>query len=129
MGAEHFGSRPDARRSWVVDQHAWDEDPTLRPFVNGSAEIDRSPGPDGSVADRADPGLLLDRIHNLERALQARTVIGQAQGILMERHKLSATEAFDQLRTTSQSMNRKLRDVAADLTATGEEEQPLLRSS
>ena len=68
---------------------------------------------------------LLERIYNLERALEARTVIGQAQGILMERHRLTAVQAFDRLRVTSEHLNRKLRDVAADLVHTGQEAAPM----
>ena len=53
--------------------------------------------------------------------MATRTVIGQAQGILMERNKFTAGQAFDRLRTASMNLNRKLHDVAKDLTETGEE--------
>ncbi len=53
-------------------------------------------------------------------ALEHRTVIGQAVGILMERHRLSADQAFAMLREASQRTNHKLRDIAERLTATGE---------
>ncbi|MBO3742563.1 ANTAR domain-containing protein [Actinoplanes flavus] len=56
----------------------------------------------------------------LHRALSTRDVIGQAKGILMERQRLSAGEAFDLLRRVSQRLNRKLADVAEHLTETGE---------
>lgn len=55
-------------------------------------------------------------IEQLQYALEARDVIGQAKGMLMERQNLTPEAAFDVLRRTSQRMNRKLRDVAADLT-------------
>jgi GAF domain-containing protein len=61
------------------------------------------------------------RIDQLKEAIATRTVIGQAQGILMERHKFTAGQAFDRLRTASMNLNRKLRDVAKELTETGEE--------
>ena len=61
------------------------------------------------------------RADQLEAAMATRTVIGQAQGILMERNKFTAGQAFDRLRTASMNLNRKLRDVAKDLTETGEE--------
>ncbi len=54
---------------------------------------------------------------HLRRALEARDMIGQAKGVLMEREGLSAEEAFDVLRCVSQRGNRKLRDVAADMVA------------
>jgi hypothetical protein len=56
----------------------------------------------------------------LHRALSTRDVIGQAKGILMERQRLSAGDAFDLLRRASQRLNRKLVDVAEHLTQTGE---------
>lgn len=62
-----------------------------------------------------------ERIDQLMTAMATQTVIGQAQGILMERHKLTAGQAFDRLRTASMNLNRKLRDVARDLSETGDE--------
>jgi hypothetical protein len=56
----------------------------------------------------------------LHRALSTRDVIGQAKGILMERQRLSAGEAFDLLRHASQRLNRKVTEVARDLAETGE---------
>ena len=56
----------------------------------------------------------------LHRALQTRDVIGQAKGVLMERLRLDAGQAFDVLRQTSQRLNRKLGDVAARVAETGE---------
>jgi AmiR/NasT family two-component response regulator len=56
----------------------------------------------------------------LHAALATREVIGQAQGILMERERISSSEAFDVLRRASQHLNVKLRDVAQDLVDTGE---------
>jgi GAF domain-containing protein len=57
---------------------------------------------------------------NLRVALDSRDVIGQAKGILMERYKMSADQAFSLLLVASQRTNTKLRDVAAELTRTGE---------
>jgi len=56
----------------------------------------------------------------LHRGLSTRDVIGQAKGILMERQRLSAGDAFDLLRRASQRLNRKLADVAQHLAETGE---------
>ena len=53
-----------------------------------------------------------------EAALQSRTVIGQAEGILMERFNLSPDAAFGVLVRLSQSENVKVRDIAADLVRT-----------
>jgi AmiR/NasT family two-component response regulator len=56
---------------------------------------------------------------NLRTAMSSRDVIGQAKGILMERHKLTADQAFGVLARVSQELNRKLADVARELTDTG----------
>lgn len=61
-----------------------------------------------------------DKLGNLHEALRSRELIGQAQGILMERERLSADEAFDMLRRASQHLNIKLREVAVRLVDTGE---------
>jgi len=61
------------------------------------------------------------QVENLASALATREVIGQAQGILIERERISADAAFDILRRASQHLNHKLRDVAQDLVDTGEQ--------
>jgi ANTAR domain/GAF domain len=57
---------------------------------------------------------------HLRSAMATRTVIGQAQGILMERLKLTADQAFAVLSRLSQESNVKLREVARQLVETGE---------
>jgi GAF domain-containing protein len=52
-------------------------------------------------------------------ALANRDIIGQAKGILMERFKITADQAFGVLAKVSQDTNRKLSAVAEDLTRTG----------
>ena len=52
------------------------------------------------------------RTDHLKKAVDARTVIGQAEGILMERYGLDADTAFSVLRRYSQQGNQKLHDVA-----------------
>jgi GAF domain-containing protein len=56
---------------------------------------------------------------NLQIALSSREVIGQAQGILMERERITADQAFHLLQRSSQHLNRKLRTVAQDVVDTG----------
>jgi GAF domain-containing protein len=53
----------------------------------------------------------------LTEALATRETIGQAKGILMERHRLDSQAAFLMLRDDSQRSNRKLRDVARAVVA------------
>ncbi|MGA3217309.1 MAG: GAF and ANTAR domain-containing protein [Acidimicrobiales bacterium] len=60
------------------------------------------------------------RAENLHAALVTRELIGQAQGILIERERISADQAFHVLRQASQHLNVKLREVAQDLIETGE---------
>ena len=51
--------------------------------------------------------------HDLEGAFGRRAVTERAKGILMERHSVNDTTAFDMLRNHSRSVNRRLVDVAA----------------
>ncbi|HVF20056.1 MAG TPA: GAF and ANTAR domain-containing protein [Mycobacteriales bacterium] len=59
------------------------------------------------------------KFDELQKALISREVIGQAQGILMERERITAEQAFTLLRVASQRLNVKLRDVAQELVDTG----------
>ena len=56
----------------------------------------------------------------LRQAIDARHLIGQAQGILMERFGLSGHQAFSVLRRYSQDNNIKLRTVAQHVITTRE---------
>lgn len=67
-----------------------------------------------SVAVRAS-----QEIEDLQTALDSRTVVAQAVGILMERYTLTAPAAFAVLVRVSSTTNTKLRDIAARLSAGG----------
>lgn len=56
----------------------------------------------------------------LQQAIASRQEIGEALGIVMERHKVTEQQAFDMLRQRSQDKNVKLRELARELTETGE---------
>ena len=58
------------------------------------------------------------QIEQLEAALDSRTVISQACGMLMERFDMDAVGAFALLTRLSSSQNVKVRDVAARLVLT-----------
>ncbi len=76
-------------------------------------------------------GLAIDRIlmaekaaedhGNLQQAIEAHRNIGQAIGILVERHRIQPGVAFDRLRKASQDRNVKLRELAARVVETGAE--------
>ena len=53
-------------------------------------------------------------IAQLGEAVEHRTVIGKALGILMERFDLDDDEAFTYLARCSNEQNRKLYDIAVD---------------
>ena len=59
------------------------------------------------------------RADQLHDALGNRDVIGQAKGILMERHGLTADAAFSVLSRVSQAENMKLAEIARRFAATG----------
>ena len=59
------------------------------------------------------------RTANLEIALGTNRQIGVAIGILMHQERITETAAFDRLRAASQDLNRKLREVAEEVTLTG----------
>ena len=60
------------------------------------------------------------RGEQLRDAISRRDLIGQAKGILVERHKITSEQAFELLAGTSQRLNRKLVVVARHLVETGE---------
>ncbi|SBT65994.1 GAF domain-containing protein [Micromonospora sediminicola] len=60
------------------------------------------------------------QITQLTQALGTRDTIGQAKGILMERHRLTGEQAFHLLVLSSQHTNTKLLDVARHLVESGE---------
>lgn len=57
----------------------------------------------------------------LRAALGSRDIIGQAKGMIMERYKLDAGEAFSLLARLSQDTNTKLVDVAVQIVEAGPE--------
>jgi hypothetical protein len=60
-----------------------------------------------------------EKATNLAQALETRTDIGIAMGILMTQHKITRDDAFNLLRVSSQHTGRKLADIATELADTG----------
>jgi GAF domain-containing protein len=94
-----------------------------------------SPVPDGRTVERlgrlADYAVVavsnaylyasvVELVGHLQRALDSRPVIDQAKGILMERFKVTADQAFSVLTRMSMESNTKVRDLAERFVATGE---------
>ena len=53
----------------------------------------------------------------LQTALNSRVVIEQAKGVLAERDGVDMGTAFERLRRTARSSNRRLADLAGDVVA------------
>lgn len=64
--------------------------------------------------------LASQKIDQFETALDSRTTISQATGLLMERYRIDAAAAFAVLTRVSSTQNIKMRDLAADLIRTRE---------
>jgi hypothetical protein len=60
----------------------------------------------------------------LSRTVETRQLIGRAEGILMERHRVTAEQAFAMLVRVSQHRNTKLRDIADHLVRSGRLDEP-----
>lgn len=60
-----------------------------------------------------------EHVDHLERALRSNRLIGTAMGILMAQEKVTQEQAFDLLRIASQHSNRKLAEIAREVTETG----------
>jgi len=60
-------------------------------------------------------------ITSLHTAMHSRQAIGEATGMLMERHRIDARAAFDLLARASQRTNVKLRRIAEHVVLTGQE--------
>lgn len=60
------------------------------------------------------------KVSGLRSAVETRTLIGQAQGILMASEKITPDQAFDRLRVASQKHNVKLREIAGQVVTTGQ---------
>ena len=90
---------------YAVDAHAFDEESRdlARVFASYAAVAVQNMHLYESTRQLAE---------NLDLAMQSRSVIEQAKGILMSQRRCDAGEAFNILSAASQRSNRKLRDIA-----------------
>ena len=90
-----------------------------------------SPAPHAFNDESRDIGLLFaghaavalagaEHEEHMRAGMSTRELIGQAKGILMERHKVTSAQAFALLVRTSSLTNRKINDIAEELSATGQ---------
>jgi GAF domain-containing protein len=94
-------------------------------YPDAFGSVDRAKG--AILASLASHALLVAHSHEdeerrfdqLHGALGTRELFGQAEGILMERERITADQAFDILRKASLHLNVKLREVAQALVDTG----------
>lgn len=56
----------------------------------------------------------------MEKSIESRDIIGQAKGIIMERFDVSAADAFQKLTAISRAEHILVRDLAAQIVATGQ---------
>jgi hypothetical protein len=61
----------------------------------------------------------------LRGGMDRRQVIGEATGILMERHRIDSPEAFARLVSASQRLNTKIGDVARYVILTGQDPEAI----
>jgi GAF domain-containing protein len=87
------------------------------PELDGFDEEDREHGL-ALAAHVAVAVAAAQEVSQLRGAMDARTTIGQALGILMERYDLTPEQAFSVLSRVSSLENRKLRMLAAELVRT-----------
>ena len=64
------------------------------------------------------------REEQFRRALASRDTIGQAKGMVMQRHRIDADRAFQMISALSQNTNIPVADVAARITETGADAIP-----
>ena len=98
-------------------------DETLRKAADQTLEVLHMPGNPETVAQVIDLAAkrveersdLYKRVGEIEGILERRSTIEQAKGILMERHGLDASAAFEQLRAHARSNQLRVVDVAASV--------------
>jgi AmiR/NasT family two-component response regulator len=81
-------------------------------YVDSWAPDDLQGAIEVAMARHRDEQRLLEKVSQLESALERRAVIERAKGILMERHAVDDRKAFELLRDHARSGGRRVVDVA-----------------
>jgi AmiR/NasT family two-component response regulator len=84
-------------------------------YVDSWAPHDVQAAIDVALRRHREEARLTEKVEQLETALQRRTVIERAKGVLMERHQIGEAEAFQRLREHARSGGRRVVDVAASV--------------
>lgn len=102
--------RIGALNLYCGDVHAWDDrELQVAQLLANMAS--------GYILNHAELGSSRTLTRQLRKALDSRTVIEQAKGILSGRHGIAPGQAFDRLRTHARSTNTRLNDVCRRVVA------------
>jgi GAF domain-containing protein len=77
-----------------------------------------------AVANADAHAQMFDEARNMRIAMESRSTIEQAKGVLMAQRHVDADQAFEILREASQRYNRKLRDIAVGIVESTQENRP-----
>lgn len=77
-----------------------------------------------AVANADAHAQLFEQARNMRLAMESRSVIEQAKGVLMAQRHVDAEQAFEILRDASQRYNRKLRDIAFGVVESTSPDRP-----
>lgn len=69
----------------------------------------------GYIVTKSTMGSSEELVRQLRRALESRTIIEQAKGVLAGRHEIGPDEAFDQIRTHARGTSSVLRQVCNEI--------------
>jgi len=112
------GSSIGALNNYSTQPHAFASPESL------SAALDVAEAVAVAVANADAHAQLFDQARNMRLAMESRSVIEQAKGVLMSQRHLTAEQAFEMLREASQRYNRKLRDIALGIVESTQDNRP-----
>jgi AmiR/NasT family two-component response regulator len=81
-------------------------------YVDSWAPHDVQAAIEVAVRRHREESRLAEKVEQLQTALERRTIIERAKGVLMERHHIGDQEAFQRLREVARSRGRRVVDIA-----------------